>query len=99
MTDREQLEQIENVLKNEQLRIAYTVEGHKQLMQKGVCYCHAKAIVDAGLCNPTERIKQAQIDVLKRLKVFSEPYPNSWGIYVIDVYHIDELIKEVENDK
>lgn len=45
------------------------------------------------------KIKQAQIDVLKRLKVFSEPYPNSWGIYVIDVYHIDELIKEVENDK
>ena len=43
--------------------------------------------------------KQAQIDVLKRLKVFSEPYPNSWGIYVIDVYHIDELIKEVEDDK
>lgn len=43
--------------------------------------------------------KQAQIDILKRLKVFSEPYPNSWGIYVIDVYHIDELIKEVENDK
>lgn len=40
--------------------------------------------------------KQAQIDVLKRLKVFSEPYPNSWGIYVIDVYHIDELIKEIE---
>lgn len=45
------------------------------------------------------KIKQAQIDVLKRLKVFSEPYPNSWGIYVIDVYHIDELIKEVENGK
>ena len=45
------------------------------------------------------KIKQAQIDVLKRLKVFSEPYPNSWGIQVIDVYHIDELIKEVENDK
>lgn len=44
-------------------------------------------------------VKQAQIDVLNRLKVFSEPYPNSWGIYVIDVYHIDELIKEVENDK
>lgn len=43
------------------------------------------------------KIKQAQIDVLKRLKVFSEPYPNSWGIYVIDVYHIDELIKEIEN--
>lgn len=42
--------------------------------------------------------KQAKIDVLKRLKVFSEPYPNSWGIYVIDVYHIDELIKEIEND-
>lgn len=42
------------------------------------------------------KIKQAQIDILKRLKVFSEPYPNSWGIYVIDVYHIDELIKEVE---
>lgn len=41
--------------------------------------------------------KQAKIDVLKRLKVFSEPYPNSWGIYVIDVYHIDELIKEVQN--
>jgi hypothetical protein len=41
------------------------------------------------------KIKQAQIDVLKRLKVFSEPYPNSWGIYVIDVYHIDELIKEI----
>lgn len=40
--------------------------------------------------------KQAKIDVLKRLKVFSEPYPNSWGIYVIDVYHIDELIKEIE---
>ena len=46
-----------------------------------------------------DKVKQAQIDVLKRLKVFSEPYPNSWGIYVIDVYHIDELIKEVENDK
>lgn len=46
-----------------------------------------------------EEKKQAKIDVLKRLKVFSEPYPNSWGIYVIDVYHIDELIKEVENDK
>lgn len=43
-----------------------------------------------------DKIKQAQIDVLKRLKVFSEPYPNSWGIYVIDVYHIDELIKEIE---
>lgn len=43
--------------------------------------------------------KQAQIDILKRLKVFSEPYPNSWGIYVIDVYHIDELIKEVENEQ
>lgn len=42
--------------------------------------------------------KQAKIDVLKRLKVFSELYPNSWGIYVIDVYHIDELIKEIEND-
>ena len=42
--------------------------------------------------------QQAKIDVLKRLKVFSEPYPNSWGIYVIDVYHIDELIKEIEND-
>ena len=41
--------------------------------------------------------RQAQIDVLNRLKVFSEPYPNSWGIYVIDVYHIDELIKEVQN--
>lgn len=40
--------------------------------------------------------KQAKIDVLKRLKVFSVPYPNSWGIYVIDVYHIDELIKEIE---
>lgn len=46
-----------------------------------------------------EEKKQSKIDVLKRLKVFSEPYPNSWGIYVIDVYHIDELIKEVENDK
>lgn len=46
-----------------------------------------------------EEKKQAKIDVLKRLKVFSEPYPKSWGIYVIDVYHIDELIKEVENDK
>lgn len=45
------------------------------------------------------KVKQAQIDVLSRLKVFSEPYPNSWGIYVIDVYHIDELIKEVENGK
>lgn len=44
------------------------------------------------------KVKQAQIDVLKRLKVFSEPYPNSWGIYVIDVYHIDELIEEVENE-
>lgn len=43
--------------------------------------------------------KQAQIDVLNRLKVFSEPYPNSWGIYVIDVYHIDELIKEIENEQ
>lgn len=43
--------------------------------------------------------KQAQIDVLNRLKVFSEPYPNSWGIYVIDVYHIDEFIKEVENEQ
>lgn len=40
--------------------------------------------------------KQAQIDVLNRLKVFSEPYPNSWGIYVIDVDHIDKLIKEIE---
>ena len=45
------------------------------------------------------KIKQAQIDILKRLKVFSEPYPNSWHIYVIDVYHIDELIKGVENGK
>ena len=42
--------------------------------------------------------KQAQIDVLNRLKVFSEPYPNSWGIYVIDVDHIDKLIKEVQNE-
>lgn len=40
--------------------------------------------------------RQAQIDVLNRLKVFSEPYPNSWGIYVIDVDHIDKLIKEIE---
>nr|DAR59126.1 MAG TPA: hypothetical protein [Caudoviricetes sp.] len=46
----------------------------------------------------TKKVKQAQIDVLNRLKVFSEPYPNSWGIYVVDVYHIDELIKEVENE-
>lgn len=43
-----------------------------------------------------EKVKQAQIDVLNRLKVFSEPYPNSWGIYVIDVDHIDKLIKEIE---
>ena len=42
--------------------------------------------------------KQAQIDVLNRLKVFSEPYPNSWGIYVIDVDHIDKLIKKVEDE-
>lgn len=54
----------------------------------------AQKLVNAGYGN----IKQAQVDVLKRLKVFSEPYPNSWGIYVIDVYNIDELIKEIEND-
>ena len=43
-----------------------------------------------------KQVKKAQIDVLERLKVFAEPYPNSWGIYVIDVYHIDELIKNIE---
>lgn len=56
-----------------------------------------KAEVNKG-CDNCEAVKQAKIDVLKRLKVFSEPYPNSWGIYVIDVYHIDELIKEVQNE-
>jgi len=92
MTDREQIEQIENVLKNEQLRIAYTVEGHKQLMQKGVCYCHAKAIVDAGLCNPTERIKQAQIDVLNKVK---EHLFFGVSLGFLRLY-VDELIRKVE---
>lgn len=97
-TEQEQIEQIENVLKNEQLRIAYTVEGHKQLMQKGVCYCHAKAIVASGLCNPTEKIKQSQIDVLNKLKRIMTAY--SWQIDINDVQkEINKLIKEVENDK
>lgn len=47
-TEQEQIEEIENVLINEQMRVDYSVEGHKQLMQKGVYYCQAKAIVDAG---------------------------------------------------
>lgn len=55
----------------------------------------AEELVKAGYGN----IKQAQIDILNRLKVFSEPYPNSWGIYVIDVDHIDKFIEDIKNDK
>lgn len=78
---------LEEELKKKELEITY---ARNNGYEKGYDECeeYTKA-----------KIKQAQIDVLKRLKVFSEPYPNSWGIYVIDVYHIDELIKEVENDK
>lgn len=43
--------------------------------------------------------KQAQIDVLNRLKVFAEPYPNRWDIYGIYVDRIDNLIEDIKNEQ
>lgn len=45
---KEQIEEIENVLKNEQIRISNTSDGFKDLMKNGVCSVHSKAIYSAG---------------------------------------------------
>ena len=70
-TEQEQIEQIENVLINEHMRTAYSVEGHKQLMQKGLYYCQAKAIVDAGYGDVSEykaEIERLQSNTPQHLK-------------------------------
>ena len=43
----------------------------------------------------TEKIKQAQIDVLNKVKDMLDNAPNGWAYTT----YIDELIEEVENDK
>ena len=48
MTKQEQIEEMEKVIKEEQILIANNSNEFKQLMQKGVGYCHAKALYDAG---------------------------------------------------
>ena len=70
-TEQEQIEQIENVLINEHMRTAYSVEGHKQLMQKGVYYCQAKSIVEAGYGDVSEykaEIERLQSNTPQHLK-------------------------------
>lgn len=44
----EQIEEMEKVIKEEQILIANNSNEFKQLMQKGVGYCHAKALYNAG---------------------------------------------------
>lgn len=101
-TKQEKIEQVEKVLKNEQIRIANTVDGFKELTQKGVCYCYAKAIVEAGYGELADGIKQAQIDVLNKVKKCSycdnDFMDGKWHRYVF-VSDIDELIEEIKNDK
>lgn len=48
MTKQKQIEEMEKVIKEEQILIANNSNEYKLLMQKGVGYCHAKALYDAG---------------------------------------------------
>lgn len=48
MNKEQQIEEIEKVLQDEQLRISNTTDGFKKLMKDGVCKCHAEALYNAG---------------------------------------------------
>lgn len=92
-TEQEQIEAIKQIIDERVETTLGQVQGrHDNVIKTVDTVLIARDIVNAGYGD----IKQAQVDILKRLKVFSEPYHNSYGIYVIDIYHIDELIKDIE---
>lgn len=66
---KEQIEEIENVLKNEQIRIANTSNGFKDLMKNGVCSVHSKAIYSAGYRKATELIDEFKNRILNKSNI------------------------------
>ena len=67
---KEQIEEVENVLKNEQIRISNTSNGFKDLMKNGVCSVHSKAIYSAGYRKATEVIDE----LVKNIMTDAEPF-------------------------
>lgn len=63
MTKQEQIEEMEKVIKEEQILIANNSNEFKQLMQKGVGYCHAKALYNAG-CRKVVSGRDGFVDLL-----------------------------------
>lgn len=62
-TEQEQIEEMEKVIKEEQILIANNSNEFKQLMQKGVGYCHAKALYNAG-CRKVVSGRDGFVDLL-----------------------------------
>ena len=66
-TKQEQIEEIENVLKNEQIRIANTSDGFKDLMKNGVCFVYSKAIYYAGYRKASDVIDEFVERLIQRV--------------------------------
>lgn len=66
------IEEMEQVLQDEQIRIANSVDGFKQLMKNGVCNCHATALYNAGyrkIADDEILIKKSELARLKNLEI------------------------------
>lgn len=68
MNGNEMIKDMEQVLKYEQIRIANSVDGFKQLMKNGVCNCHATALYNANYRKVADDeivIKKSEYEELK----------------------------------
>lgn len=54
--EQKEIEEMAKVLNEEQVRIANTTDGYSDLMKKGVCYCHARALHNAGYRNCKDKV-------------------------------------------
>lgn len=84
MTDKEQIEEIEKVLQDEQIKIANTVEEFAKLQQVGINKCNAEALYNIGY----RKVSEDEIVISKK------EYNRLKGVYDTEKELLSQLSKE-----